>query len=63
MKIFEAKTLISAMEARSDEYKITRVQFVNLKKAFIGMADLGDDFQGKGADNIKTVVMWMNGLI
>ena len=22
-------------------------------KAFMGMADLGDDFQGKGADNIK----------
>ncbi|MGN9865382.1 T7SS effector LXG polymorphic toxin [Bacillus swezeyi] len=53
MKIYEAKTLISSMEARSDEYKKTREQFVNLKKAFQGMADLGNDFQGEGADNIK----------
>ncbi|GIN25623.1 T7SS effector LXG polymorphic toxin [Bacillus licheniformis] len=53
MKIYEAKTLISSMEARSDEYKKTREQFVNLKKAFQGIADLENDFQGKGADNIK----------
>ncbi|MCY8015474.1 T7SS effector LXG polymorphic toxin [Bacillus haynesii] len=54
MKVFEAKSLLSAMEARSNDYKKTREQFVNLQKAFMGMADLGEDFQGKGADNIKS---------
>lgn len=53
MKIYESKTLIAAMEKRSKEYQSTREQFVNLKKAFQGMADLGDDLEGKGADNIK----------
>ncbi|MEC1530456.1 ribonuclease YeeF family protein [Bacillus haynesii] len=53
MKIYEAESLISAMEARSHEYKKMREQFVNLQRAFMGVADLGDDFQGKGADNIK----------
>ncbi|MCY9262957.1 LXG domain-containing protein [Bacillus haynesii] len=53
MKIYEAESLISAMEVRSHEYKKMREQFVNLQRAFMGVADLGDDFQGKGADNIK----------
>lgn len=53
MKVYEAKTLITAMEARSGEYRKIRGKFVELRKAFMGMADLGDDFQGKGADNIK----------
>ncbi|MFO6495571.1 MULTISPECIES: T7SS effector LXG polymorphic toxin [Bacillus] len=54
MKVYEAKSLKSAMEARSHEYKKAREQFVNLQRAFMGMADLGDEFQGRGADNIKS---------
>lgn len=53
MKVYESKTLISAMENRSYEYKSLREKLINLQNAFQGMADLGDDFQGKGADNIK----------
>ncbi|WAT23643.1 T7SS effector LXG polymorphic toxin (plasmid) [Bacillus halotolerans] len=53
MKIYEANTLISEMEARSRQYKKTREQFINLKKAFMDVANLGEALKGKGADNIK----------
>ncbi|NPC92847.1 ribonuclease YeeF family protein [Bacillus sp. WMMC1349] len=63
MKIYEAKTLLLTMEARSKEYKQTRQEFTALKEAFLGVTNLGDDFQGKGADNIKAFYKDQAGII
>nr|WP_144470718.1 T7SS effector LXG polymorphic toxin [Bacillus safensis] len=53
-KILDAKALTSAMDTRAKHYQELREQLVDLKKALQGVANLGDDFTGKGADNIKS---------
>ncbi|MDM5287396.1 MULTISPECIES: ribonuclease YeeF family protein [Bacillus subtilis group] len=53
MKILESSSLVEAANKRLKEYEAFEEQLQTLKKAFLGVADLGDDFQGKGADNIK----------
>ncbi|MFJ5965954.1 ribonuclease YeeF family protein [Bacillus sp. NPDC093026] len=42
------------MEERAKHYQELREQMIDLKKALQGVANLGDDFTGKGADNIKS---------
>nr|WP_285846123.1 T7SS effector LXG polymorphic toxin [Bacillus safensis] len=53
-KILDAKALTSAMDTRATHYQELREQMIDLKKALQGVANLGDDFTGKGADNIKS---------
>ncbi|MBR0580840.1 ribonuclease YeeF family protein [Bacillus altitudinis A23-8] len=53
-KILDAKALTKAMDTRAKHYQELREQMVDLKKALQGVANLGDDFTGKGADNIKS---------
>ncbi|PSA95041.1 transposase [Bacillus atrophaeus] len=52
-KVFESQSLIDEAEKRKKQYETFEQQLNTLKKAFQGVADLGDDFKGKGADNIK----------
>ncbi|WP_428004182.1 T7SS effector LXG polymorphic toxin [Bacillus altitudinis] len=42
------------MDTRAKHYQALREQMIDLKKALQGVANLGDDFTGKGADNIKS---------
>ncbi|MGS0905644.1 ribonuclease YeeF family protein [Bacillus altitudinis] len=42
------------MDTRAKHYQELREEMVDLKKALQGVANLGDDFTGKGADNIKS---------
>ncbi|MFJ5965626.1 ribonuclease YeeF family protein [Bacillus sp. NPDC093026] len=42
------------MEERANHYQELREQMIDLKHALQGVANLGDDFTGKGADNIKS---------
>ncbi|MEE3606383.1 T7SS effector LXG polymorphic toxin [Bacillus altitudinis] len=53
-KILDAKALTSAIDTRAKHYQELREQMIDLKKALQGVANLGDDFTGKGADNIKS---------
>ncbi|MBM7702298.1 T7SS effector LXG polymorphic toxin [Metabacillus iocasae] len=52
-KVYESSTLLDAAKERVKSYEALEKQLQPLKQALQGMADLGDDFQGKGADNIK----------
>jgi len=52
--VYEADTLLEAAEKRVDSYKKLQAQIQTLKKAFEGVANLENDFKGKGADNIKS---------
>ncbi|MFS3915862.1 T7SS effector LXG polymorphic toxin [Bacillus australimaris] len=42
------------MDTRAKHYQELREQMIDLKKALQGVVNLGDDFTGKGADNIKS---------
>ncbi|MDA1476426.1 T7SS effector LXG polymorphic toxin [Bacillus changyiensis] len=53
VKVFEASTLIERADQRKKDYKNLKEKLQTLKTACDGVADLGDDFTGKGADNIK----------
>lgn len=53
IKVYEAKTLVSAMEKRARQYEDLKEQINQLKKQFLDIANSGDEFQGKGADSIK----------
>ncbi|MDN3955968.1 ribonuclease YeeF family protein [Sporolactobacillus laevolacticus] len=52
-KTYDAESLIAAANARAKHYQSLRSQFHTLRAAFNQIADLGIDFQGKGADAIK----------
>ncbi|MDI3410561.1 T7SS effector LXG polymorphic toxin [Bacillus sonorensis] len=56
MKIYEAKTLISAMEERSKQYQSLKEQITDLKKQFHAVVNLGGDFQGKARKPLKIFI-------
>lgn len=53
IKVYEAKTLVSAMEKRAKQYEELKEQLNQLKKQFLDIVNSGDEFQGKGAEAIK----------
>ncbi|NPC94183.1 transposase [Bacillus sp. WMMC1349] len=53
VKVFEASTLIERADQRKKDYENLKEKLQTLKTACLGVANLGDDFTGKGADNIK----------
>lgn len=63
MKVYEANSLLAAMNKRLEEYQSFREGLVSLKHAFQGVADLDDEFQGKGADNIKAFYSGQAGIV
>ncbi|KJF45915.1 T7SS effector LXG polymorphic toxin, partial [Bacillus altitudinis] len=53
MKILDAPSLLSAVEQRSKAYHELQEEMKLVKKALKSVSGLGDEFTGKGADNIK----------
>lgn len=53
MKILDAPSLLSAVKQRSKAYQELRDEMQHVKKALKSVSGLGDEFTGKGADNIK----------
>ncbi|WP_224771186.1 T7SS effector LXG polymorphic toxin [Metabacillus idriensis] len=53
IKVYEAKTLVSAMEKRAKQYDELKEQLNQLKKQFLDIVNSDDEFQGKGAEAIK----------
>ncbi|WP_416807561.1 T7SS effector LXG polymorphic toxin [Bacillus safensis] len=53
MRILDAPSLLSAVEQRSKVYRELRDEMQHVKKALKSVSGLGDEFTGKGADNIK----------
>ncbi|WLR42630.1 T7SS effector LXG polymorphic toxin [Bacillus carboniphilus] len=50
--IYERDSLVSASQARMHEYENLKEQFMEVKKAMLGLVEM-DAFQGKGASAIK----------
>jgi predicted ribonuclease toxin of YeeF-YezG toxin-antitoxin module len=54
VKVYEAKTLIDSMEARSKEYNELRDKLEQVKRTCHDIVNLDDQLKGKGADAIKS---------
>lgn len=54
MKIYEAKTLTAATKSRAKQYEELKKEVAALKKEFQGIVGLDNEFQGAGADAIKS---------
>ncbi|MDN3954537.1 ribonuclease YeeF family protein [Sporolactobacillus laevolacticus] len=53
-KTYDSESLISAANAHAKQYETLRSQFHTLRTAFIQIANIGSDFQGQGAEAIKS---------
>ncbi|WP_338787955.1 ribonuclease YeeF family protein [Metabacillus sp. FJAT-53654] len=53
VKVYEAKSLIDSMEARSKSYNDLRGKLEQVKSQFNDIVNLDDQLQGKGAESIK----------
>ncbi|MGE7762764.1 polymorphic toxin type 15 domain-containing protein [Peribacillus sp. NPDC097895] len=54
MKIYEAKTLTAATKSRAKQYEELKKEVTALKKEFQGIVGLDNEFQGAGANAIKS---------
>ncbi|WP_046510906.1 T7SS effector LXG polymorphic toxin, partial [Bacillus sp. SA1-12] len=53
MRVFEAKKLIEAMEARAKQYQELRDNLEQVKKQCWNVVNLGEHFKGEGAEAVK----------